>query len=141
MQILKLFFCAIFMASIFILSTSAHAAGGEKKAEGESSILFVELSPLILPIVNEYGVTQVISLVVAIEVDSQEKADKVTKFQPRLTDAYLSDLYGAFSHQAPKNGIIPIAFLKKRLNMMSAKVLGEHVVSDVLVQVMQNRPV
>lgn len=111
-----------------------------KKGEGESGIQFVELSPLILPIINEHGRTQVVSLVVAIEVDSQEKADKVTKFQPRLADAFLSDLYGAFSQKMPESGIIPITYLKERLNFMSAKVLGEEVVSDVLVQVMQKRP-
>ena len=111
-----------------------------KSDDGDAAIQFIELSPLILPVINEYGVTQVISLVVAVEVDSQEKADKVTKFQPRLTDAYLSDLYGAFSNKAPENGIVPIAYLKKRLNLMSTKILGEHVVNDVLVQVMQKRP-
>lgn len=117
--------------------TSAQAK--EKAAEGEASILFVELQPLILPVIDQYGSTQTVSLIVAVEVDSQEKADKVTKFSPRLTDAYLSDLYGAFSQKAPEGGVIPITYLKKRLNAMSAKVLGDAVVSDVLVQVMQAR--
>lgn len=112
----------------------------DKKAEGDGAIQFVELNPLILPVITSEGRTEVVSLVVAIEVDSQEKADKVTKFQPRLTDAFLSDLYGAFSDKMPASGVIPIAYLKERLNFMSAKVLGEHVVSDVLVQVMQKRP-
>ena len=80
-----------------------------------------------------------VSLVVAIEVDSQEKADKVTHYSPRLTDAYLSDLYGVLSRKAMENGVIPIDFVKKRLNMASSKVLGDAVVSDVLVQVLQSR--
>ena len=42
----------------------------------------------------------------------------VLKYQPKLTDAYLSDLYGAFSNQIPDSGIIPIAYLKERLNIM-----------------------
>jgi hypothetical protein len=124
---------------LMAFSTYNTLEAADKEKDGEDSVLFVELSPLILPVINEYGVTQVISLVVAVEVDSQEKADKVTKFQPRLTDAYLSDLYGTFSHKID-NGIVPIAYLKERLNLMSAKVLGEHVINDVLVQVMQKRP-
>ena len=138
---MRFFLVSIFSIGMLFSAASfndTHAA--DAPAEGEPSVLFVELSPLILPIINEYGVTQVVSLVVAVEVDSQEKADKVTKFQPRLTDAYLSDLYGAFSQKAPENGIIPISYLKKRLNIMSTKVLGEHVVDDVLVQVMQKSP-
>lgn len=138
---MRFFLLSLFAIGIMFftpLNNQVHAK--EAPAEGEPSVMFVELNPLILPVINEYGVTQVVSLVVAVEVDSQEKADKVTKFQPRLTDAYLSDLYGAFAHQAPANGIIPIAYLKERLNIMSAKVLGDHIVSDVLVQVMQKRP-
>ena len=125
-----------------LLSMSFNAVKASEKTEasdGAPSVLFVELQPLILPVIDQYGGTQTVSLVVAVEVDSQEKADKVTKFSPRLTDAYLSDLYGAFTHKAPEDGVIPIAYLKKRLNAMSAKVLGDAVVSDVLVQVMQAR--
>ena len=119
-----------------LLSASLSTAQAK---EGEPAVLFVELQPLILPVIDKYGTTKTVSLVVAIEVDSQEKADQVTKFSPRLTDAYLSDLYGALSHKATEGGIIPITYLKKRLNVMSAKVLGDEVVSDVLVQVMQTR--
>ena len=126
-----------------VMMSTGHASEAKAEAEGEAaepSVQFIELAPLILPVINEYGVQQVVSLVVALEVDSQEKADKVTKYSPRLTDAYLSDLYGAFSHKSPAGGQVPIAYLKKRLNLMSAKVLGENVVNDVLVQLMQNRP-
>ena len=128
----------------FLLGSSivsgAHAGGGEAKAEGVPGIHFVELSPLILPVIGDHGVSEIVTLVVAVEVDSQEKADQVTKYSPRLTDAFLSDLYGAFSGQVQGNsGIIPVAYLKQRLNKVSAKVMGENVVSDVLLQVMQKR--
>jgi flagellar basal body-associated protein FliL len=111
----------------------------EVKADGVPDVHFVELNPLVIPVINDYGVTQMVSLVVAVEVDSQEKADKVAKYSPRLTDAYLSDLYGAFSRNAPENGMIPIGYLKKRLGKMSDKILGEDVVADVLLQVLQAR--
>ncbi len=127
-------------AICILLSSSMALAADDKKAEGEGpTVHFVELAPLILPVINSHGVTQMVSLVVAVEVDSQEKADQVTKYSPRLTDAYLSDLYGSFSYNATEGGIIPIAYVKKRLNAMSTKILGEAVVSDVLVQVLQSR--
>jgi len=122
----------------FSISGTVKAADDNTK-EGESAVQFIELSPLLLPVINKRGVTQMVSLVIAVEVDSQEKADKVNKYSPRLADAYLSDLYGVFSNKPPKNGIIPIHYLKERLNKMSGKVLGDEVVDDVLVQVMQSR--
>ena len=128
---------------LFFTFSTVHAADKEAKDGEEAaapSIHFVELSPLILPIIDKYGASKTISLVVAVEVDSQEKADKVTKYQPRLTDAYLSDLYGRLAHKTKaEGGIIPLTYVKKRLNAMSSKVLGEEIVSDVLVQVLQSR--
>jgi flagellar basal body-associated protein FliL len=128
------------LAVMVTMGISNHVMAAEEKAEeGVPALHFVELNPLIIPVINEHGVTKMVSLVVAVEVDSQEKADKVTKYSPRLTDAYLSDLYGAFSHYDPNKGVLPIAYLKKRLNKMSAKVLGDDVVADVLLQVLQSR--
>lgn len=127
--------------SVFTFTNNAMASD-PAPAEGEEAapvIQFVELPPLIIPVINDRGVTQMVSLVVAVEVNSQEKADQVTKYAPKLTDAYLSDLYGAFSRKAPEGGMVPIAYLKQRLNKMSAKVLGEGVIDDVLLQVLQRR--
>lgn len=135
--LLTLFSLSILLT--FTYSNGAMAAEDKEVEDGATNVLFVELAPLILPVINNYGVTQMVSLVVAVEVDSQEKADQVTKFSPRLTDAYLSELYGTFSQKQPKDGIIPISFVKKRLNATSAKILGDAVVSDVLVQVLQSR--
>ena len=134
---MRLFFLSLLSIGMLLSFSNTAIAAGDKK--GAPAVHFVELSPLILPVINDRGVTQMVSLVVALEVDSQEKADKVTLFSPRLTDAYLSDLYGTFSRKAPQDGVIPIDYVKKRLNSASAKILGEEIVSDVLVQVLQSR--
>lgn len=129
---------AIFLS--FILPFTVAMAAEEKHAEGVDDIQFVELNPLILPIISKHGATQMVSLVVSVEVDSIDKAEQVKKYSPRLTDAYLTDLYSTFSYQAALNGgEIPITYLKERLNKVSEKVLGHDVISDVLLQVMQKR--
>jgi flagellar basal body-associated protein FliL len=131
---------ALFTGLVFAFLVSTDAMAKDKSSDGESAIQFIELNPLILPIISERGVTQMVSLVVSVEVDSEEKANQVRKYQPRLTDAFLSDLYGTFSaHAARSGGQIPIPYLKQRLNALSGKVLGDHVVNDVLLQVMQKR--
>lgn len=131
-------FLTFFMA-LAVTGTVRAAEKAEQAAAGPS-VQFVELNPLILPIIGDRGVMQVISLVVSVEVDSEEKAEQVRKYSPRLTDAFLSDLYGTFSNVADANGgDVPIAYIKERLSALSNKVLGGPIVSDVLLQVMQRR--
>lgn len=113
------------------------------KDEEKKSFEFVELDPLILPIVDNDGVHQVVTLVVSLEVGGAESVDKVKKMTPRLKDAYIQDLYGVLNkHAALKGGIIQVAAIKKRLNMVTGKVMGDdEVVNDVLLQVVQQRPI
>ena len=103
---------------------------------------YVELDPLILPIVDNSGVNQVVSLVIAIEVEDQLKKDKVKAMSPKLKDAYIQDLYGMLNkHAALKGGIVQVAKIKERLNEVTNKVLGDDVSNDVLLQVVQQRPI
>jgi len=116
--------------------------GKKKKGGYGGSFEFVELSPLMLPIVDNNGVSQTVSLVVALEVADSGAADKVKKFIPRLTDAFIQDMYGVLNrHAAMKGGVIQVTYIKERLNKISAEVLGDDVVHDVLLQVVQQRPI
>lgn len=117
-----------------------HGGGGGGHGEG-GGVEFVKLDPLILPIIGGDGVTQVVSLVVAIEVSSAEDKDTVTKLVPRLQDAFIQQMYGELGNQASiKGGVIQVAVIKKRLNEITTKVLGSDIAKDVLLQVVQQRP-
>lgn len=124
----------------------AHKEAAKKEDHGEEGkdkeVEFVELDPLILPIVDKEGVNQVVSLVIAIEVTGTASVDKVKKMSPRLKDAYIQDMYGVFNeHAALKGGVIQVGQIKKRLNVITEHVLGEGVSNDVLLQVVQQRPI
>lgn len=129
----------------FYMTQPSQARDGQdpqiaEQAEPVKDAFFVELSPLILSVVDDRGMAQIVSVVVSVEVDSQIKADRITKFAPRLTDAYLSDLYGILGQKTMESGkTIPVAYLKERLNKVSDQVMGDDVVSDVLLQVFQQR--
>jgi len=139
----------------FYFSQTAEASAGEeaheevaKKEEhhgdghGHGAFEFVELDPLILPIVDENGVSQVVSVVVALEVADSAAASSVEKMSPRLKDAFIQDMYGVLNrHASLKGGVIQVNLLKKRLNKISARVMGDDVVQDVLLQVVQQRPI
>ena len=122
--------------------------GQHKKAKKEKShknnehFEFVELDPLVLPIIDEDGVNQVVSMVIAIEVADANSATTVKNLSPRLKDAFIQDMYGVLNkHAALKGGVIQVNMIKSRLNKISHKVLGEDVVQDVLLQVVQQRPI
>ncbi len=117
-----------------------HAAAEE--GYGEKHYDFVELDPLILPIVDKSGVSQTVSLVVVLEVMGSAAKIKVENLTPRLKDAYIQDMYGVLNkHAALKGGVWQVDILKERLNKVSTKVLGEGAVNDVLLQVVQQRPI
>src|SRR5688500_3782577 len=70
-----------------------HKKGDEHAAASQ----FVQLDPLILPIVGKDGLSQVVSLVVVIEtVDEAGKAE-IEYLAPRLKDAFIQDMYGLLS--------------------------------------------
>jgi len=122
------------------ISHTAHAASAP--AAVESGTRFVELTPFILPIIDPDGASQVVTMVIAVEVNTAEAAAEVKRLSPRLKDAYLQDMYGALNrHAALRGGQIRLGVIKKRLNMASTRVLGEDVVQDVLLQVVQQRPI
>lgn len=125
--------CAMFAAPVW---------ASEKKDENVGGKEFVKLDPLILPIIDEDGVQQVVNLVVTLEVDSLSDADKVKAMRPRLTDAYIEDMYGILhKHAALKGGIIQISMIKKRLNDITSHIMGDEIHANVLLQHVQQRPI
>lgn len=131
----------------FYFAKPAEAASGEV-AEHEKvvetvaapEVFFVNMDPLILPVIDEKGVSQVISLVITLEVPSQITSEEARRMAPRLKDAYIQDMYGVLSRQAAmKDGVLEVAKIKARLNQISARVLGDENVNDVLLQVVSQR--
>tara|TARA_R110002124_G_scaffold64985_2_gene177799 strand:- start:614170 stop:614661 length:492 start_codon:yes stop_codon:yes gene_type:complete len=118
-----------------------HAKG--KGDHGEAVAEFVQLAPLILPILNKSGLLQTVSVVVALEVKNQADAELVKSLQPRITDAFIQEMYGVIHNPAGMvNGnVIKVGVLKRRLNKVGQRVLGGDVLQDVLLQVVQQRPI
>ena len=127
----------------YVKSANAGAKSDEDKVAEKKNAKpgeFVELQPLILPIIGNSGITQTISLVVAIEVGNTADAKKVEKLAPKLQDAYIQDMYGVLNKQASLNsGVIQVKNLKYRLNKVSKDIAGD-IVDDVLLQVVNQRP-
>lgn len=128
--------------SAAMYSSPARASGGEEKAEGAAKISYIEMSPIILPIIDRDGISQTISIVISLQVGDPVKAEEVKHNLPKLADAYLSDMYGALSKKASmQGGVIKISMLKSRLKSITQKLMPEGGIDDVLLQVLQQHPV
>ena len=118
-----------------------HAKAEKSRKHGEDASSFVQLDPLILPVVGKDGLTQLVSLVIVIETPDEAGKQHVTYMAPKLKDAFIQDMYGALNHEdVMRGGIIEVTALKNRLQKVSERVMGEGVVNNVLLQVVQQRP-
>ncbi len=126
------------------VAKAQHEAKTAEAAEGAAAPKeeFVQLDPLILPVIGENGVTQTISLVISLEVPDSAAAAEVKRLSPRLKDAFIQDMYGALNRaDSMEKGVLRVAPLKARLNRVTTKVMGETKVNDVLLQVIHQRKI
>ncbi len=116
------------------------AEEGKSKAETDAMVTFVKIDPLTLPVVDKNGVVQIVNISITLEVGDAEKAKDVERFAPRLKDAYIQDMYGALSSTtAMTQGVVNVEVVKKRLNAVTQKIMGNDSVRDVLLQAVQQR--
>jgi hypothetical protein len=139
---------ALFMAAasfVFLPSGKAKASeGGDEKPAAEAAadkVEYLEIAPLVVPVINERGLTEQISIAVSLEL-APGKKDAVNECKPRLVDAYLRDLYGAFGagRIMVHGDRLDIEKLKARLTQITQTVMGNNDVSAVLLQAVQQRP-
>lgn len=115
--------------------------GGHGEEGGGDKPAFVEMDPLVVPIMDNDGIAQIISMAITIEVAGEDGAQKVRDLKPRIKDAMIQNMYGMLNQQAAlNNGVIKVDYVKRRLNDVTAKVMGEGVVKDVLLQMVQQNP-
>ncbi|MBL4803266.1 MAG: flagellar basal body-associated FliL family protein [Alphaproteobacteria bacterium] len=127
-----------------IHKSSEDIASGHGDGHGKASghYEYVELDPLILPIIDNNGVSQTVSVVIALEVNGSYARSRAETLEPKLKDAFIQDMYGVLNkHAALKGGVLQVGMLKSRLTHVSKKILGEDDVNDVLLQVVQQRPI
>jgi hypothetical protein len=125
------------------LAPFARAAFAAEEEEGKANkpppeFEYVELKPLVLPIITEKGLTQQVSLLVSLEIP-YGKTEHIKAMAPKLADAYISDLYGALGNNEAmmRGGVVDVTAIKERLTADTTRVLGPDKVHEVLLQVMQ----
>src|ERR1035438_10289595 len=83
------------------LELKAYAGGKEvRQAEEAKQHRFLKFKTLSLPILDDAGLSQALIFSVVIEVPDGRRAQLVRANEPRLTDAYIHDMYGVWNKDA-----------------------------------------
>ena len=142
MKMRKAILLLAIIAGLSITNGSAANAAKSKKADKDGgSVEYVKMNPLVLPIIDNDGLYQILNLVVVIEVGGINDADKVKAKKIRLNDAYIQNMYGMLNeYEALKHGIIQVSVIKERLGYITDEVMEGEVETEVLLQVVEQRP-
>ena len=113
---------------------------GGKEGEKHPDFTYHEMKPFVLPIITDKGLTQQVTIVVSLEVP-YDKREEVASMEPKLTDAYLQELYGALGNgQAFMIGkVLNVAAVKEKITKTTYRILKQDEVHDVLLQVVQQQ--
>jgi len=119
--------------------TTAEPEGAAALLAEKAEFVYIELRPLILPVITPRGLTQQVSLVISLEIPYEDRAH-VEYLLPKLTDAYIGELYGQLGIggglMTPQGALDP-GEIKLRLASTTDKIMGPEKVHDVLLQVVQ----
>lgn len=115
--------------------------GGKiKLPRSPNSVFYVHIDPLVLPVIGNKGVTEVVSLLVKLQVDDQRTVERVNSISPKLNDAYLRSLYGLIDRSVYRNGrFLDVTKIKNRLTKVTETMIGKDIVRDVLIQGVNQR--
>lgn len=119
-----------------------HASEGSKKeksekgeSKGSDEFTYLHLQPMIVPVVGKNGAEQLVTLMIDLQVKDISTSDEIRSKMPRVQDAILQALYGGFADGSLREGDrVEIVSIKARIASTLDKVLGEHLVDDVLIQ-------
>lgn len=110
----------------------------EKKAKPIEPPRFVEIPQLNVPLFADDKVAGAVLIQLKLETIGPGNEAKVNRVLPRLNDAFLRELHTFIPRLLQKTQRLDVFILKKRLQMVSDRVVGKGVVSNVLVQSVTN---
>lgn len=117
----------------------AFAAQAEKDS---AEIQYLDMDPLVLPVVDARGISQSIHISISLELADGTDKETLKRYQPRLADAYLNEMYGTLGEGfgLTPTGVLDIPYLKERLTAITTEVLGDGLVTNVLIQAVHQQP-
>jgi len=113
---------------------SAASAQPEKPAAAEVQAYFVALDTILVPLLRDDKVSGTIQIQIKLEVSGEPNRDAALRAKPRLASAFFQELYGYIPRMLRTSDRLDIFVMKKRLQMVADKTLGQGAIQDVLIQ-------
>ncbi len=116
-----------------------------EEADGEKPVIdepprFIDMDPLVIPIFQGDRVAATIQIQLKLEALGADNEERIIKLMPRLSDAFVSDLYSFIPRLLKKEERLDVSILKQRIQMAADKITGQGVVKEVLIQSVIDRP-
>lgn len=95
---------------------------------------FIDMDPLVIPIFSEDRVVAAIQIQLKLETLGAANEIYLNTIKPRLSDAFLRELYSFIPRLVQKGGQLDVLAIKRRLQMIADNVAGAGRINGVLVQ-------
>ncbi len=137
-------FCVFSLHPALAAETSAAEEGDPddsiKGGRFKNDPVYVHIAPLTLPIINEKGVEQLVTLLIDVQVPDLETASLLQASMPRVIDSLLQHLYGKLSDGDVRSGkMVNVRKVKREAAAAVSNIIGAKNVKDVLVQGVSQR--
>ena len=99
---------------------------------------FIDLPPLNVPLFADDKVAGTVLIQLKLEALGAANEATINHLLPRINDAFLRELHTFIPRLLQKTKRLDIYILKKRLQMVSDRVVGKGVISNVLIQTVTN---
>lgn len=100
---------------------------------------FLALEPFMVPLIREGVVTQHLTLSIELEVRDDDGVLLIEARTPQLRDAFLTELYGLYALRYVQEHLGNLQFTKDRLIAAGNHVLGQEIVTDILITGIETR--
>jgi hypothetical protein len=95
---------------------------------------FLDMDPLIIPLFAGDTVAGRVQIQIKLETKGAENEEFLTHVMPRLSDAFLRELYAYLPRVIRKQGNIDVFLIKRRLQLVADKTAGEGRIDNILIQ-------
>lgn len=95
---------------------------------------FVDIQPIILPVIERNTVTRQVGIVVTLELAQGEHANVVEPKRRQLTDAFIRELHTLYAWRSGDRRVADEQLIKRRLLLIADAVLGRGIVRAILVK-------
>ena len=95
---------------------------------------FVELQPIVLPVIERNAVTRQVGILLTLELAEGQAAATIEPKRRQLMDAFIRELHAIYSMRSSTGRVVDEGIIKQHLLRTSDGILGKGVVHAILVK-------